>query len=136
MKFCSILILFSEDPLHTAAACARQEMLEAMLNLGAKVDALYVSDDGKSYVTALSWAALHGNSSCLSLLLNAGAKVNFVNKFSNGAYYTALHRAIYHKHKECIKILLKNGADPNIKGKHPNLGKSQNHVCILERINV
>ena len=100
-------------------------MLQAILDLGAKADALPTWHDGKEFTTALSLAASEGHSSCLSLLLTAGAKVNYVNKASKGQYFTALHKAINCKHKECIKILLKNGADPNIKGKFCEFGKSQ-----------
>ena len=134
---CLHLNPFRESPFHQAVGKNKPEMLQAMLHLGAKVDALCKIDDGRSQATALFVAASNGSSSCLSLLLNAGAKVNYGNKLPDGDYLTALHRAIYRKHKECIKILLENGAAPIIKGKYLR-GKFQNYIInvnILERIN-
>ena len=68
----------------------------------------YVDSKGRS---ALSWAALRGDSKAVSLLLEAGAKFNTFD--SEGS--TPLIHSVENKDTSCMDILLSAGADTKAK---------------------
>ena len=63
-----------------------------------------------NYETPIVYAAARGQCEIVSLLLNQGAAVNYCDE--NGC--TALFRACAARHIECVKLLLDAGADVNI----------------------
>ena len=89
----------------------------------------YVDSRGRS---ALSWAALKGDSKAVSLLVEAGANVNISDSEGN----TPLIYSVQGKYTSCMRILLKAGADAkakNIKGRNAlmhAMRTSANPLCI------
>eukprot|EP00457_Paulinella_chromatophora_P011581 gb/GEZN01011730.1/.p1 GENE.gb/GEZN01011730.1/~~gb/GEZN01011730.1/.p1 ORF type:complete len:297 (-),score=46.32 gb/GEZN01011730.1/:92-982(-) len=88
-------------PLHVAAAEGHLEMIEAIVDLGADLEA-------KNRIGA---TALHKAVSCNQLasaekLIELGASIDTTNNIGN----TALHIAVFCQHKDIINLLLANGA--------------------------
>ncbi len=77
----------------------------ALLDRGANPDAR--EPDGS---TALSWAAIRGNSETASLLLEAGADPNLANALG----LTPLSIAIENGATAIARLLIRHGADPNL----------------------
>ena len=59
--------------------------------------------------TLLTWAARHGNTAAMSMLLQAGADVNG----GTARRASALHVACYRGHPECVRLVLGAGAAVN-----------------------
>jgi ankyrin repeat protein len=103
----------SETPLMLIAGKGPPELVRALLDGGADVDAR-----SKYGVTAVMLAAGNGPPELVKMLLDRGANVHARNV--NGG--TALHYAASAGNTENIKLLLARGADPNIanqKGETP-----------------
>ncbi|MFM7101162.1 MAG: ankyrin repeat domain-containing protein, partial [Verrucomicrobiota bacterium] len=69
-------------------------------------------------VTPLQWAALHGRTRSLTLLLDRGSPPNLRSREG----HTALHGAAFMGHPEAVRLLLARGADldaPSNKGETP-----------------
>ena len=78
------------------------------LSISRRPEIDYVDSRGRS---ALSWAALRGDSKAASLLVEAGANVNTSDSEGN----TPLTYSVQSKSTSCMNILLKAGADPKSK---------------------
>jgi ankyrin repeat protein len=90
-------------PLMSAAAHGHDEIVKFLID--SKADANITDDDG---FTALLSACISNFSSpkIVSLLLDAGAKIDAVNKFG----YTALAMAVRWGHEDVVAVLLERGA--------------------------
>ena len=99
------------------------------LSISRRPEIDYVDSRGRS---ALSWAALRGDSKAVSLLVEAGANVNTSDSEGN----TALIHSVQSKYTSCMDILLKAGADAkpkNIGGRNAlmhAMRTSGNPLCI------
>lgn len=78
------------------------------LSISRRPELDYVDSRGRS---ALSWAALRGDSMAVSLLVEAGANVNTSDSEGN----TSLIYSVQSKDISCMDILLKAGADAKLK---------------------
>ncbi|GLH10929.1 Ankyrin repeat, PH and SEC7 domain containing protein [Gryllus bimaculatus] len=117
------------EALVASAADGRQETLQALLQLGVNANATYANDGW----TVLHVAAWRGHTSCVSMLLKAGALVNVKDECGQ----TALHVAADNGKSECVVVLLESGADANSPGKDGytavDLARQNNHQdCVLE----
>ena len=74
------------------------------LSISRRPEINYVDSRGRS---ALSWAALRGDSKAASLLVEAGANVNTPDSEGN----TPLIYSVQSKYTSCMNVLLKAGAD-------------------------
>jgi ankyrin repeat protein len=88
-----------------AEAARRNDLraVRALLTQGADVSAAL--GDG---MTALHWAAAHGNAELAEVLVYAGARVSAVTRLGD---YTALHLASKGGHAAAVRVLLRAGAD-------------------------
>ena len=99
------------------------------LSISRRPEVNYVDSRGRS---ALSWAALRGDSKAVSLLVEAGANVNASDSEGN----TPLIYSVQGKYTSCMDILLKAGADAkakNIGGRNAlmhAMRTSANPLCI------
>lgn len=93
----------SDAPVADAAMAEDVAQVEALLRSGADVNA--AQGDG---MTALHWAAEHGNTALADMLLYAGAHVGTVTRLGD---YTPLHLAAKGGHAEVAERLLDAGAD-------------------------
>lgn len=103
---------FKGTPLQYAATFGHTQVIRALLDNGACVDAT-----DKYGRTPLMWAAMRGNAQVAGLLLDRGANVNAQSRGG-----TALHLAVDRKHAETAKLLIDRGADTaarNALGKTP-----------------
>lgn len=94
-----------DAPVADAAQRDDVEAVHALLEQGADVNA--AQGDG---MTALHWAADHGDAAMTDVLLNAGANVDAITRL--GAF-TPLHLAAEGGHAAVIVSLLRAGADPH-----------------------
>jgi integrin-linked kinase len=109
------------SPLHWACFAGRTNIVDMLLNRGARINATNMGDD-----TALHLAASHGHLDCVSLLLKNKADVNAMNEHGN----TPLHYACFWGHRECAQTLIEHGAQANlanIEGDTP-LDKCHRHL--------
>lgn len=97
--------MFTETPLHVAAAMGFMECITLLIKHGADVRV----QCGLERTTALHMVAEDGNAECAKLLLEAGAYVNGTNK----KLQTPLHLASLAQSSETLELLLKRGADPD-----------------------
>lgn len=95
--------VFTETPLHIAAAMGFPECLKVLIDAGADVQ----SQMGQKKNTALHLAAEDDFLDCVKILLAAGANVNAIN-FDD---QTPLHVACLSQSIETVEILIKHGAD-------------------------
>lgn len=89
-------------------ACERDDAasLSRLLACGSRAD-LPVPAFG-SWASPLYWAAQHGSTACVRLLLEAGAPVD-VGRADDGS--SPLYTAAFSGHAECARLLLAAGAD-------------------------
>lgn len=95
-------------PLIMAAEAGSMDMLQLLLDAGAKVDLRTLERLGST--TALHTACLHNHPDAVKLLLERGAPVN-----DTVAISTPLMTAATHRHLVVMQQLLDAGADPRIR---------------------
>ena len=95
----------SEDTLWGAAVAGKLPAIEAALAEGTDVNA----QDDEVGLAPLAWAALHGQTEAMRLLIEKGADVNARSEDGN----TPLHVAAFLGQAEAAKLLIDNGADIN-----------------------
>ncbi|HMA23714.1 MAG TPA: ankyrin repeat domain-containing protein, partial [Gemmatimonadaceae bacterium] len=93
-------------PIADAAMQGDVAVVRKLIAQGANVNA--AQGDG---MTALHWAAEHGDSVMTTLLLRAHANVKAVTRIGN---YTPLHIASKAGSGSVVRALLKAGSDPNV----------------------
>ena len=93
--------LFSETPLHTAAAMGYEECTRLLVNHGACLEVLM----GPMKMTALHLAAQDGNVDSLQVLVSGGSSVDA----RNARGQSALHLAALAQSPETVEVLLKSG---------------------------
>ena len=93
--------LFSETPLHTAAAMGYEECVRLLVKHGACLEVLM----GPMKMTALHLAAQDGNVDSLQVLLSGGASADS----RNARGQSALHLAALAQSPETVEVLLKTG---------------------------
>ena len=87
--------------------------IKTALDNGSDLNAL----DPQFGLPPLGWAALHGQTEAVKLLLEKGANIN--NRHRDGS--TALHSAAFLGHVETVKLLLEKGADINARSNDGSL---------------
>jgi ankyrin repeat protein len=100
-----------DEALVWAAKSDRVDVLELLLELGARIDA----DPYRG--TAMTWAAVNGRVASVRRLVELGADVNQLGTFGgpdHGEGVTALHLAAQAGRREAVEALLELGADPTI----------------------
>ncbi|XP_031618662.1 transient receptor potential channel pyrexia [Contarinia nasturtii] len=97
--------VYTETPLHTAAALGNIQCMKLLLAYGADVRSQF----GKKRMTALHLAAQDDYTDCVKMLLEHGANVNAKNVDGK----TPLHLACLSQCAETVEILIANGADVN-----------------------
>ncbi len=103
-RFLDIRNIKNATPLHVAAKTGKPKCAKALIDAGAKVDA--VNAEGR---TPLHAAATHGRMDIAKLLVASKASVNAAS--DNGG--TPLHDAVIRNNMAMIKFLLANGANIN-----------------------
>lgn len=92
--------VYSETPLHIAAALGNHESVELLINYGAAVNV----QSGPDRMTPIHLAAEQGYNSCIKLLVEARGMANCMNR----KLQTPLHLAALNQCVETVDILLKN----------------------------
>jgi hypothetical protein len=100
----------STASIHEAAASGNAEAITHHIKAGADLN----EKDPYGGSSPLISAALFGYTEVVSLLLDAGADINFQN--NDGS--TALHTASFFCRTEIVKLLLQHGADKSIQNKY------------------
>ncbi|KAF5695164.1 transcription activator acu-15 [Fusarium denticulatum] len=90
-----------------ATISGSSNLVERLLMLGANVD----TKEWRHEKNPLLYAAEHGFETCVDLLLNAGAEVDFVDKSGR----TPLSWAAGHGHANIVSLLLQKGANPDMR---------------------
>jgi ankyrin repeat protein len=98
--------LFSQTPLHVAAAAGQGAIAELLLKNRAKVNV----KDTEFYRTPLHLASKNGHESIARLLLEQGANIKTQDFFGR----TPLHLAADDGHLAVVRLLLQKGADIDI----------------------
>lgn len=111
-----------EAPVADAAMRGERDKVRALLREGADVNA--AQGDG---MTALHWAAVHGDAELLGVLIYAGARVEAVTRNGN---YTALHLASRAGQAAAVKTLLKAGA--NVDARTTSGGATPLHLAAAQ----
>lgn len=93
--------VFSEAPLHVAAALGHVEILRLLLQHGAAVNV----QCGEDKLTPLHLAAEQGYPVCVQVLIDAGGMVNATNRKKQ----TPLHLAVLAQCTEATELLLQKG---------------------------
>jgi ankyrin repeat protein len=117
-------------PLHYAAKLGGNDILESLLDMGAKPDA-----KNKEAQTPLHVVVEKGNRKGVELLLKAGADVDCTDEHGD----TPLHYAAGEEQAKLVADLLEAGADPNARnnslGRTPvHVASSKGSVSILEKL--
>jgi ankyrin repeat protein len=113
-------------PLHAAVNGDHRDMVEYLLP--------WVSVDTQTDLglPALHLAANSGYVDVLSLLIEAGAEVNF----QDDAGWTALHKAVYNGRTDVVSALINAGANAKLQDRHGctalNVAASKGHAAIVE----
>ena len=97
----------AQYPLHSACAHCSDEVVNALIAAGAKVNAF-----GGEYHSALQAAASEGQKDIMNALIEAGAEVDA----TGGKYGTAFAAAYREGYYECTNLLYEKGASNGIKG--------------------
>ncbi|KAJ3755589.1 ankyrin repeat-containing domain protein [Lentinula raphanica] len=98
-------------PLQTAAARGYNDIVELLLQYGAKVNV-----QSGYYDTAIQAAAFWGHADTIKILLQHGVDVNI----QGGHHDTAIQAAAVGGHTETVRLLFQNGADINTQGGNYN----------------
>ena len=98
--------------LHAAISESNVGIVERLLSKGADPNCERVLADGSRYSPLLDSIHIWPNDTIASILINAGADVNYVG-FANGVKFSVLHAAIIKSNVDILKLLLSKGADPN-----------------------
>jgi ankyrin repeat protein len=106
----SVGISAAESPIADAAARGDREAVKALLKNAADVNA--AQGDG---MTALHWAAMHGDADLAQMLIVAGANIKATTRLGT---YTPLYLASQQGHGKVIQALITAGAD--VKAGTPN----------------
>lgn len=93
-----------EAPVADAAMRGDVAQVEVLIAEGADINA--AQGDG---MTALHWAASHGNAEMASLLVGHGADITAGTRVGS---HTPVHVAASRAHSEVVRVLLEAGADP------------------------
>ena len=96
-----------KNSLHVAAEGGSLEVCKILLDNGAVVDALAITNKE----TALSLAASYGHTAIVQLLLDNGAQINVQNAYGN----SPLHEAARHGFVKTSSILISHGASIRLK---------------------
>ncbi len=107
-------------PLHFAAQQGHKEIVEILLQHGAKVNNTSYPDD----ISALHLAAAKGYYNIVQILLNNGAKIDHQDSKLRS---TPLMRATVNGHKKVVQLLIDRGALLNVRG---NRGESALFLAI------
>lgn len=89
------------SPLHWASKEGRANIVEMLIQRGARINATNMGDD-----TALHLASAHGHRDIVHMLLRNKADINAVNEHGN----TALHYACFWSYQGIAEDLINNGA--------------------------
>ncbi|XP_067141257.1 integrin-linked protein kinase [Centruroides vittatus] len=89
------------SPLHWASKEGRANIVEMLIQRGARINATNMGDD-----TALHLASAHGHRDIVHMLLRNKADINAVNEHGN----TALHYACFWSYQAIAEDLINNGA--------------------------
>ncbi|XP_031337545.1 transient receptor potential channel pyrexia isoform X2 [Photinus pyralis] len=125
--------VYTEAPLHVAAALGSTEIIKLLIKHGAAVTV----QCGLEKTTALHLVAEDDNVESARLLLDAGAHIMAVNK----KLQTPLHLATLSQSTETLQLLLSRGANPNvtdINGRtplHGAIAKASRCECIRFLLN-
>ena len=126
-----------ETPLFMAARCGHANVVELLLDNGAKPNMANIEGDNplimaayyghkdvlqllltrgaepnitnEAGFTPMAWVAVKGHKDLVQPLLASGANVNMADQF----HVTPLHLASNEGHKEVVQLLLEGGAEPN-----------------------
>ena len=115
--------MYTETPLHIAAANGHIKCLEILLKNGADVRSQF----GEKKSTALHLAAEDDSLECVKLLLDAGADINSRNVDNQ----TPLHVACLSQSVETVEILIKYGADISLTYRD---GRTAIHASIVKEV--
>ena len=96
-----------DTPLSVASAAGHAEVVKALIEHGANVNAAEESE----FYTALMAASVNGHVEIVRLLLNHGAEVDAEDDYNA----TALTRAAEHGYADVVRLLLEHGADAGIR---------------------
>ena len=110
-------------PLHYAALKGCTEIVELLVNKGAKIDAITIT--GK---TPLHIAIINNRTAIVEFLLNKGADINAQENHGKTPLHIALHLATENNYKQ-IKFLVNKDADINSKD---NQGYTPLHYAALK----
>uniref|UniRef100_A0A6G1SKF1 Integrin-linked protein kinase n=1 Tax=Aceria tosichella TaxID=561515 RepID=A0A6G1SKF1_9ACAR len=113
------------SPLHWACFAGRTNIVDMLLNRGARINATNMGDD-----TALHLAASHGHLECVNLLLKNKADVNAMNEHGN----TPLHYACFWGHRECAQTLIEHGAQANLANMEGDTPLDKCHKQLVEQL--
>lgn len=100
---------FGLTPLLVAAEFGHVELVQFLLDAGARIDVKTIADN--HIMNALHYAAVGGFAELVQVLINA--KISVEEKTSSGL--TALYFAVGAGHADIVEILLRSGADDDIK---------------------
>lgn len=113
------------SPLHWACFAGRYNIVDMLLNRGARINATNMGDD-----TALHLAASHGHVDCVNLLLKNNADVNALNEHGN----TPLHYACFWGYAEIAELLINHGAQANVANVDGDTPIDKCHKHLVERV--
>lgn len=113
------------SPLHWACFAGRTNIVDMLLNVGARINATNMGDD-----TALHLAASHGHLECVNLLLKNKADVNALNEHGN----TPLHYACFWGYQEIAELLLNHGAQANVANVEGDSPIDKCHKSLVARL--
>ena len=99
--------------------------VKALLKKGADVNA--AQGDG---MTALHWAASHGDAALAQMLLSAGANIRATTRLGG---ITALHMASQGGHAQVVAALIAAGADANTIDRDRRDGRDAGGACRQHR---
>jgi ankyrin repeat protein len=120
------------SPLRTALAFGFGDAAEALVRLGAKVDSLPLAAglgqldpvrdllpgaSAEDRHRALAFAAQHGQTEVVRLLLDAGEDPNRYNPAGAHAHSTPLHQAALAGHEDTVRLMVERGARIDIRDK-------------------